>query len=90
MRPPLLVCLFLLITLSANLVRVGCGSSPGRYGDFLNNIKANTSAVDQREAALEVISRLIPTRAHEFAVEIDFSLPLNTFKLSLMIYQPFS
>ncbi|XP_055692813.1 alpha-N-acetylglucosaminidase [Lutzomyia longipalpis] len=82
MRPPLLVCLFLLITLSANLVRVGCGSSPGRYGDFLNNIKTNTSAVEQKDAALEVISRLIPTRAHEFAVEIDFSLPLNTFKIS--------
>uniref|UniRef100_A0A1B0DPA5 Phosphoenolpyruvate carboxykinase (GTP) n=1 Tax=Phlebotomus papatasi TaxID=29031 RepID=A0A1B0DPA5_PHLPP len=58
------------------------GARDFRFFSFLNNVRSDTPAEEQRDAALEVISRLIPERAHEFTVEINISLPLNTFKIS--------
>ncbi|XP_059607539.1 alpha-N-acetylglucosaminidase [Phlebotomus argentipes] len=55
--------------------------SSADFARFLDNVKSNTPAEEQKVAALEVINRLIPERAHEFTVEINTSLPIS-FKIS--------
>lgn len=78
----LLLCILLLNSAQINCTRdVTSSVDFTDFTRFLNNVKSDTPAEEQRDAALEVISRLIPERAHEFAVEINVSLPLNTFKV---------
>ncbi|GAB0086511.1 alpha-N-acetylglucosaminidase [Sergentomyia squamirostris] len=72
------IVLTTLIILSVNLVQINCN---GDFGGFLDHIVPRTTAQEQKYAALEVISRLIPQRSHEFSIEIDFGLPKNTYRI---------
>lgn len=49
--------------------------------DFLSNIKPNSDAETQQNAANKVIERVLGERANYFSLEVDFKLPHNYFKV---------
>lgn len=51
------------------------------FANILKNIKSYASPEIQARAAKDVIDRTIPTWSHKFAININESLPLNTFQI---------
>ncbi|XP_058830802.1 alpha-N-acetylglucosaminidase-like [Topomyia yanbarensis] len=56
-------------------------SSPSFSAHILQHVRTKTASEDQQLAATELIGRIIPERAKQFAVFVDGSLRLNSFKL---------
>lgn len=51
------------------------------FSHLLRHIKTDTPEADQARAANNVIARTIPDRSNFFAVDINFTLPTNTFRI---------
>lgn len=70
---------YVLSALAFNLFFVFCFQID--FAAIFDNVKSYASAEIQGAAAWAVINRTTPDSAHLFEVSVNFSLPLNTFKL---------
>lgn len=56
-------------------------SETSKFDELALKIKPNVDEKTQQKAAMGVIRRLLPERADNVAIKVNFKLPLNYFKV---------